>query len=98
MQTQIVKDFPNAVYFSFPKITTYIETEGKNIGKVQKKMCTYDLKWGDIDKTTIVKGHKAFAFKTGSISGISPTVTGKDAPGHPFFTPFSNDNNWGKYE
>jgi hypothetical protein len=62
---QVMNDLPEAIYFSFPCIDTYVNAQGE----MKKKMSPYQ--WQDISKSKIVKGHKAYAFKTGAISGLS---------------------------
>lgn len=62
---QIKNDFPNAVYFSFPSIITYLNDKNE----VKKKMSPYS--WNMITKSKVIKGHTAYAFKTGNISNIT---------------------------
>lgn len=81
---QIFKDFPNAIHFSFPEMTTYVNDKGEVKKSTLHPTKTYfDKKTGtqkpvnnlpfhgDITKSYIKKGDKSFAFRTGKISGIS---------------------------
>lgn len=66
MLNQIQSDFPNAVFFSFAKIKSALKPNGK----IDKQLVGLPLH-SQITKTTIVDSHKAFAMKTGLISGVS---------------------------
>ena len=63
---QIQKDFPNAVFFSFKKISTNLNADGK----IKKDLIGLPLH-SSIKKTTIQNGHKAYAMRTGAISGVT---------------------------
>ena len=65
--SQIIKDFPKAIYFSFKEIATYVD---KKSGKICKQMIGLPPHAG-LKKSFFTKGHKAFAFRTGVDSGIS---------------------------
>jgi len=56
----------NMVKFSFPRITTFLNNE-----EVEKKKMNIKFKWENITKTQFNKNHKAFAVRTGKISGIT---------------------------
>jgi hypothetical protein len=61
----------NWIKFSFCGLATRLNSEG-----VEKKYFTnahnsLGVKHGDITETTIVEGHKGFAYRTGKVSGIT---------------------------
>lgn len=63
---QIFKDFPNAIFFSFSKIKATLRDDGK----IDKQLVGLPLH-GKINKTSINDTHKAFAMRTGAVSGVS---------------------------
>ena len=81
MSNPIFKDFPNAVFFSF----SHIYAELKD-GKVKKTLVGLPSH-GLITKTTINKKDKAFALRTGKISGVTVIDFGiqKRCPGASLF-------------
>lgn len=79
---QIFKDFPNAIHFSFPEMTTYVNAKGeikKSLDHPTKTYVkdgkTYPVsilpKHKEITKSYKMKGHTSYAFRTGEISGIT---------------------------
>jgi hypothetical protein len=65
MSNQIIKDFPNAVFFSFSHI--YAELKDDKVKKTLVGLPNH----GSITKTTINKNDKALALRTGKISGVT---------------------------
>lgn len=59
MSNQIIKDFPNAVFFSFSHI--YAELKDDKVKKTLVGLPNH----GSITKTTINKNDKALALRTG---------------------------------
>ena len=66
MLTTIQKDFPNAIFFSFAKIKATLRDDGK----IDKQLVGLPLH-GKINKTSIADNHKAYAMRTGVVSGVS---------------------------
>lgn len=62
---QIIKDFPNAVFFSFSHI--YAEVKDEKVVKTLVGLPSH----GSITKTQIKKSDKALAVRTGKVSGIT---------------------------